>query len=393
MKLCIVTPQIVKGDGQGRANYEVVKAALEQGAEITLVTSQLASDLQQNACINWIALPLRRLPTKLLKDIDFANRSAAWVNKHRAMFDLVMVNGCVTWATGDINAAHFIHHAWLRSSVHPVRSQRNPYGFYQWLYSKLNAHWERPAFQQAQITIAVSAKVGQELVEIGVKSESIHIISNGVDLEEFYPGNYISEEIALRRQSWNLPASVPLALFIGDIRLKRKNLDTVLHALRQVPQLHLAVVGRVEGSPYPQMAEELGVTQRVHFLDFQRNIADLMRIADLFVFPSHYEPFGMVVLEAMACGLPVVITATIGAAEVINPECGFVLPISDDRVALAQVLQQLVDDPELGRRMGQAGRAIAEQHSWSSKARQYLQLFEAFCEQKAATDRLSVKGR
>jgi len=377
MKLCIVTHKILRGDGQGRANYEVILAALRRGHHVTLVASAIASDLEQHPQVNWVALPLRRLPTQLLKDVDFAYRSAAWLNTHRADFDLVLVNGAVTWAAGDVNVVHFVHSAWFQSPVHPARSQLRPHSLYHWLYTRLNAHWETAAFRQATTVIAVSERVKQELIDLGISPNQIRVILNGVDLQEFYPpGNHSPDPVNSLRHQLGLPDPAPLALFVGDIRLNRKNLDTVLHALTQVPDLHLAVVGTVTGSPYPRLTEMLNLTERVHFLGYRQDVAALMRSADLFVFPSRYEPFGMVVLEAMASGLPVITAKTAGAAEVITPECGMVLANPEDANALAQCLSKLVADAGLRRHMGQTGRAIAEHHHWTQKAADYINLFE-----------------
>ena len=90
------------------------------------------------------------------------------------------------------------------------------------------------------------------MVNIGVSRSQIRVILNGVDTEEFSPGE-------ASRQKLGLPENVPLAMFAGDIRTPRKNLDTVLRALVKVPDLHLAVVGNPEGSPFPKLAASLGL--------------------------------------------------------------------------------------------------------------------------------------
>ncbi len=369
MKLCIVTRSIIKGDGQGRANYEIVKEATRRGYQVTLLASNVEPELQESNQIEWIYIPVKGWPTQLLSTIVFSWQTAAWLAKHRQEFDLVQVYGSSTWARGDVNTAQFVHSGWLRSPVHISRTRKDLYGAYQWLYTTLNAYWEKKAFLQARVVVAVSENIKQQLIDIGVPQERIQVIFNGVDVAEFFPG-YVD------RSQLNLPEGVTLALFVGDIKTNRKNLDTVLSALVQVPELHLAVVGNTVTSPYPQLAETLGLSKRVHFLGYRNDVSKIMQGVDLFVFPSRYEPFGMVVSEAMATGLPVITAATTGAAEIVTPECGIVLSNSEDTQTLAQALSKLTSDPQLRRQMGEAGSAIAQNHSWISKAKSYVDLFE-----------------
>ncbi len=372
IKLCIVTPYVIKGDGQGRANYEIVWEALRRGYEVTLVARKVAEDLQASPQIRWVNFPVEQYPTALIKEMIFSLRSANWLRKHRQEFDIVQVYGAVTSAPSDINTSQFVHTAWRRSPVHTAKIHRNLYGLYHWLYSALNAGWEKTAFQGTKIAVAVSEKIKQELVnDLGLSPNNIRVIHNGVDIDEFVPGN-------LDPQDLGLPTDKCLALFAGDIRTNRKNLDTVLRALVKVPDLHLVVVGNTEGSPYPQMAAKLNIADRVHFTGFRRDIAKIMQAVDFFVFPSRYEACTLVLLEAMASGLPVISATSAGGAELVTPESGFVLENSDDVEGLAQALSQLASDRVLRENMGKAARQVAEQNTWVSKAQAYVDLFEEF---------------
>ncbi|MDF5735949.1 MULTISPECIES: glycosyltransferase family 4 protein [unclassified Nostoc] len=369
MKLCIVTHKIKKGDGQGRVNYEVAQEAIRRGHQLTLLASEVAPELEDNNQVNWIKIPVKAYPTEFVRNFIFAQKSARWLRQNRSGIDLVKVNGAINMATADVNAVHFVHSSWLRSPVHISRNRRDLYGFYQWLFTAFNARWEKQAFQKAEVVVAVSEKVAEELVNIGVPRSRIRVIVNGVDLEEFAPG-------PSNRQKLGLPENVTLALFAGDIRTPRKNLDTVLHALVKVPDLHLAVVGHIEGSPFPQLAASLGLSERVHFLGYRRDIAEIMRSVDLFVFPSRYEACTLVLLEALSSGLPVITATATGGAELVTPECGIVLPDSDDIDALAVALMSFVSVDALMEQMGQAARSVAEQYSWTTMAQTYVDLFE-----------------
>lgn len=365
----MVTHKFTPGDGQGRVNYEIARRALDRGYRVTLIASEAAADLKEHPNVTWIPVSVARWPTEVARNLVFAGYSARWLRRHRAELDVVHVNGCITWEAGDVNAAHFVHSAWARSPVHTARLNQNLYGLYQWAFTALNSRWERSAYRRARRVVPVSERVRAELEAIGVSPERSRVILNGVDLEEFHPG-------AADRAALGLPPGVPLALFAGEIRTPRKNLDTVLKALARIPEAHLAVVGSLDGSPFPALAQQLGLSDRVHFLGYRRDVAALMRAADLFVFPSRYEACSLVLLEALASGLPVVTAQTAGGAELVTPDAGVVLPDPNAVAALADALCALVGDATLRGRMGGAARAIADQHGWTRMADRYLSLYE-----------------
>ncbi|OIP78390.1 MAG: glycosyl transferase [Oscillatoriales cyanobacterium CG2_30_44_21] len=371
MRLCIVTSSVKKGDGQARVNYEITKAAIQEGHNVTLVVrQQVANDLKGNQLISCIDFSVENIPTYLMREIVFTQQVNRWLRKNGDEFDVIMACGAVTSQKTDVNVVHFVHSTWLNSPFHTFRISKNLYGAYQWFYTWLNSRWEKQAFKSTKVLVAVSETIKQELIEIGFPEEKIQVILNGVDLDEFAPDSR-------DRAQFGLPSEVNLALFVGDFRTNRKNLDSVLKALVDVPNLHLAVVGSAEKSPYPQLAKQLQVDHRVHFLGYRADVAKIMQVVDFFVFPSRYEPFGMVVSEAMASGLPVITTSVSGVAAIVTPESGIVLTDSENVQALVDALVLLTDRPELRIKMGKSARAIAEQHSWISKANAYIDLFES----------------
>ncbi|MEM8599458.1 MAG: glycosyltransferase family 4 protein [Bacteroidota bacterium] len=378
MRLALVTHNLIRGDGQGRVNAEVAHALADAGHAVTLVAARVDDDLAARDRVTWQRVEPGRGPTQLVKNHVFARRSARWLESRRAEYDLVVANGFVTFAPADVNVAHFVHGAWLRSPVHVSKLRGGVFGAYHKLYTSVNARLERRAFADAKRVIAVAERVRGELVEIGVPSEKITVVNNGVDIEEFHPAVMSPED----RRALGLPGTRPVALFVGDIRTPRKNLDGTLRALARLAdteasELRLAVAGRVAGSPYPQLAKDLGVSDQVLFLDFRRDLPALMRAADFVVFPSRYDPFGLVVTEAMASAKPIVTASTAGASALVTPESGIVLDDPDDVAGLAHAMHTLTTDAALRSRMGQAGRAIAERHTWSRMAQHYVEVFEA----------------
>lgn len=372
MRILIVTHAVVRNDGQGRVNYEIVRVALDAGHTVTLLATRIAPDLASHPRLRFVAVEPSRLPSRLLQYQAFAVRTAAWIRAHRAEFDIVHVNGFITWARSDVNTVHFVHGGWYRSGFYPFRMTGGPYDVYQVLYTRLNQLLEKWAFSRARTVVSVSAKVRDEVRACGVDAARLHVIHNGVDTAEFAPG-------PSERARFGLPGARFVLLFAGDLRVARKNLDTVLRALALLPDLHLAVAGILRDSPYPALASRLGVGDRVHFIGFVSDMPALMRSVDAFVFPSRYEAMSLAMLEALAAALPVVTAKTAGGAEVIEPSCGVVLDDPQDADGLARAIARIAADREHAAQMGRAARALATTLGWGTMAQRYLSLYESLC--------------
>lgn len=369
MHIAIVTNRFIIGEGQGRVNVEIAHAAAKAGHTVTCLASSVTDRLLDEPAVHWARMPDANAPAAIIGNQRFARATTRWLTDHDHTVDLVVGNGFNTWAPVDVNIVHFVHSAWRESPVHDSRVRPGLYGLYQWMYSSVNAWLERRILPRARHIVAVSDKVREELVGIGLAPDSISVIHNGVDVGEFTPQSTTSTDA-------DLGLNGPIALFVGDIQTPRKGLDATLKALQSVPEVHLAIAGDTEGSPYPALAEELGVADRAHFLGFRSDIPALMRAADLFVFPSRYEACSLVLLEAMGAGLPIITASTAGGAELVTSEAGIVLEDPDDVSRLTAALGQLSTDTDRLAAMGAAARGIAENHRWSRVAQTYLDLFE-----------------
>lgn len=254
---------------------------------------------------------------------------------------------------------------------------------------------ERNAYRNADGIIAVSQDMKRDVIDAyGVDPEIVEVIHNGIDLDFYRPTR---DEAYLR--TLGIDPQKPIILFVGRIT-KQKG---IRHLLQATELIHAdAQMIFCAGAPdTPEI--EAQVTELFAELQEQRsnvfwiremldhkNLRILYTHADLFVCPSLYEPFGIINLEAMACGTPVVASHVGGIPEIIvDGATGFLVPFDSESKTnfeprnplefqknLAKKINQLLDDPELCRTMGEASRRRVEAHfSWSTIAQQTLQFY------------------
>src|SRR5258708_8616924 len=293
-----------------------------------------------------------------------------WLRAHRREFDLLHVNGFITWMPADVITSDFVHSGWFGSKYYPLGLTKGVWSAYQSGYTRCNALLERWAYRRSKVITAVSQKVADEIRAIGLTTDNrVDGISSGVDTQGFAGATGDGAK-------FGLPADAFLLLFVGDLRTPRKNLGTVLQALKHLPEhVQIAVAGFLPGSPYPEEAKALGIAHRVHFLGLVKEMPVLMHSVDAFVFPSRYEAMSLSLLEAMAAGLPVVTARTAGGAEIITPECGIVLDDPADPHALAEAVARLAASDDARRAMGVAANELATGFGWARMAAQYIALY------------------
>lgn len=370
MQLTIATPRLCRRDGQGLVNVEIVAEALRRGHSLRCLCAELDAEFLHHPRVEWVRAGSLRLPTQLLKSLSYICAATVRLALDPRPAEPRLANGFCFAQPADIVAVHFLHRTWLASEFHASRERRGPARLYYWAHEALHALFERAALARARAIVAVSQKVRDDLLRLGYGKAPIRVIPNGVDTGRFHdgPGD---------RAAFHLPEQVPLALFAGDLRSRRKNLDVVLRALPQVPELHVAVAGFCSRSSYPAQVAALGLAQRVHFIGYQPDMPALLRAVDFVLYPSHYDPFGLVVLEACAAARPVVVSRVAGVSGVLDERCAVLLDPPTDSDALAQAMRRLAASPDLRRKMGAAGRKRAEALSWRAMAAGYLELLEA----------------
>jgi len=199
------------------------------------------------------------------------------------------------------------------------------------------------------------------------------LIRNAVDADAFHPG--LRDEMrAGVRQQVKIPANANVALHVGS-GFERKGVAALLEAVALAPTKPWAlVVGRDKRLPrYVELARRLGIAERTRFVGAVSDVRPYYAAADSFVLASLYDPQPNAVLEAMACGLPVVTTTKCGAAELLaENESGFVRDALDVH-GFAEAIGRL--DGGVALRMGKAARAAVEAYTPAAMARKYLDLY------------------
>ena len=196
----------------------------------------------------------------------------------------------------------------------------------------------------------------------------------------------------------NLPATVsppsssdPL-LFVGNL-WQHKRVHLVIQALARLPNGSLRIVGEgPEKQNLRRLARGLGLDGRVVFsgrVD-QNTLSDVYARSSICVYTPQREPFGMVPLEAAAAARPVIATEGGGYSEVLNDSCARFVPAHPDKIA--ESIAAVLGDPDLARRMGNAGREIAACHSWERTAGELLDLFRETVSRRVARPRRPLLG-
>ena len=234
---------------------------------------------------------------------------------------------------------------------------------------------ETTVMQEADQLIAATPTERAQMAWLyGAPKERVTVIPCGVDGRLFHPRDQAAAQARL-----DLPAG-RLLLFVGRIE-RLKGIDTLLEAAAQLvatgghDDLRVLIVGgdiesnranNPELHRLQALSQELGLADRVDFLgsQSQAELPHYYAAADVTIMPSHYESFGMVALESMACGTPVIASRVGGLAALVKDgETGYLVP-AESPDALADRIRTLLADEELRRRLGAQAACYAQQYRW-----------------------------
>lgn len=385
MKVCFVTTAFPRwlGDGQAVFVWEAVRAVSRQGIQVCVVAmhSPSTSTREYMEGIK-VVRPRYWWPehAEILRKEGAAGLPVTWSRYPVARlqilpFALVHTVAAMRCA----RACDLIHAEWTLSAAasvlgswahrRPVLATVQGSDIFQVAQHPLGAWFTRATLLRCNQITALSHALKKETAAIGIPESRIKVIPNGVDTKRFVPPAHGARE--------------KLVLYVGTF-IERKGLAHLLAAMpdifRAFPDHRLLLVGEgPEESSLRQLSERLGIADRVSFLDFQpqERVRDWMQRAQLFVLPSLEEGMGVVLLEALACGTPVVASQIDGIQDVVTPEVGILVPPADAQ-ALSTAVQNILCDPGRWQEMSRCARERAvSQYDWERVACQFIELYQS----------------
>ncbi len=303
MKLALVHHQLAFGGGMESYFLEFMQEALQQGHEVTLWVMERDLSVPVPPSVSVKVMPVSRMCPRFLRKYWFAWK----LKRHRPAVDLVV---STTRSFGaDILITGGTHRGYMRACH---RSG---------LKDHLEAYLEAKAYRSAAKIIAHSEALRQELIELyRIDPKRIQMLYPPVDVRAFP-----FQKKAAR--------SGPLRLLFASTSHQRKGGFLLLEALKKLPRTDFELT--IVGKPFKAAA----AMSNVRCFGYVQNIADFYHEADWLVLPSYFEPFGLVVVQALECGTPVLVSARVGAAALLDEKEGLILK-EQTATALAQLLQE-----------------------------------------------------
>lgn len=372
MRLAVLTRHFGKRFG-GAEHYSVaVVEQLAQKHDIHVFAQEIEHEMA-GVHYHRISRPFRK--PRWLNQLWYAG--ACWWLTRRG-FDLVHSHEN-TWH-GDIQTMHVRPfktgvmggHSGLKRWLRWLTLCMSPRLLTYWFLERARMH-----VQKNRSIVAASETLRRELLlSYPHVSPMLRTIPPGVELitQHIQDGQVQGR----MRTQLGLPQNVALALFVGNDYIK-KGLPVLLQALVRVPELHLAVVGNNSHERHcQQLTDRLGISPRVHFLGALPDVTPAYDAANLLVHPTTEDSYAMVVLEAMAHGLPVIVSNApfCGiSADLTHHQQALLLDDPHDDCALTEHLIKLLGSQPLQQLLSIEGREFASKRSWLAVAKQYDLIF------------------
>ncbi|NJM44748.1 MAG: glycosyltransferase [Alkalinema sp. RU_4_3] len=391
MKILHVIPSIRPPRGPSQAVLEMVWALRQQGVDATIVTTNDQGDTMLDVALHqWIDYPVGTAennqtipvfvfpkfssPIASIQEFNFSFSLTNWLFQHIQEYDLIHIHAVFSYPSIiAMTLARTFHVPYI---IRPLGSL---------------AHWSlRQGARKKQLYLRLISRElkqtsGMHFTSIQEQQEAaaLNLASSNFILPHGLTFPAVMSDAKTQLCDWlNLPPCDPVILFLSRLHPK-KGLEVLIQALEQLNkqrgdqcfQLVIAGSGSLEyETEIDRCITMAGIQARTHRVGFVTGDRKqlLLQGADLFALPSHSENFGIVVLEALGAGLPVLITPEVALADWVKTEqVGWVVP--QDARAIAQALQDFIQCPTLAQAMGErAIQNVRSQFTWPSVVRQLI---------------------
>lgn len=373
MKIALVIYQYSDSKG-GVERYvsDLTKGLIKLGHEVHIFCHKRDEPSPKGVTFHYV--PATSALYRAFKMLSFANNAAKLLQAEK--FDIIQGFGR-TYYQDILRFGSGCHWEYLKHT-HP--SMNSPIGrFIQRINPRNIAimNMERKSFQPGSYKkiICISNMVKKEIqYYYGIQEKDTTVIHNAVDLGRFTPDNRARYRETIRKELGIADNEIAV-LFVGS-GFERKGLAYAIEALSLISdtRFKLIVIGKGNESKYKLLAERKGVCDRVLFLGSKENIERYYAASDIFIFPSLYDAFGTAVLEAMASGLPVLVSNQSGASEVVNHDKDAYIINPKDTPEIARYLNELSNQ---GKReeMGKSAYETSQKYSFQSNLESVLKVY------------------
>lgn len=269
-----------------------------------------------------------------------------------------------------------LHHWMGRAGTFaPKRTRERNLGWY-------GGYYKIERFKNCAWHAGVTADIARAIVKQGAPAERVATLNNYTEVDPAPP---------VSRAEFSTPDDAPLILALARLHWK-KGLDTLLDAMADLPGAYLWIAGDgpLEADLKAQ-AERLGVRDRVRWLGWRTDRGALLAACDLVAFPSRYEPFGQVTIEAWAANKPLVTADAAGPAATVTNEVDALLVPKDDAKALREGLRRVIEDADLAKRLVENGaRAYQANFTKTAFVRASMALYEKIRRSAVRAERASA---
>lgn len=402
MRLAVASPFLDRQHGTERCIVEQVeRLALKYGWEVHLYSQSIrqvdcvcysgALQQQRDGSIYWHKISSISGP-HLIKYIwwMFANHLRRWFER-----GLSNVKADLTYSPGincldaDVIVVHIVFHELYSSVSSDLRLRQVPISSWHLathrkLYYQVAMFLEKRVYRNPRIRlVAVSNRVAQHL-KIHFGRTDVAVIPNAVDTSQFTPEARLERRDTIRRQFSYSDEDFVLLLIGND--WANKGLDPLLRALDLLADLplRLLVVGEDDPRIHRQLIARLFSQTKVRFERPATEVLSFYAAADAYVGPSMEDAFGLPIIEAMSCGLPVIASSHAGASELLREgETGLILSNPRDASEIARLIREIYTDSSLRTRLGRAAAHYVQTScSWDHNVQKTRQLLEAILQDK-----------